>query len=64
VSSYRVFVAIVFAIVAITVGWSDQNLPPAAAVIVGPAAVTVWVLTLLGALGIGPVAAIRNAMCK
>lgn len=62
VSSCRVFVTIVFAIVVLAVGWADQHLPAAAVVVVGPAAVTFWVLTLLGSLGIGPVAAIRDAM--
>lgn len=62
VSSYRVFVTVVFAIVVLAVGWSDQHLPAAAVVVVGPAAVTLWVLTLLGSLGIGPAAAIRDAM--
>ena len=62
VSSYRVFITIVFAIVTMAVVWSDQNLPTSVAVVVGPAAVTVWVLTLLGSLGIGPMAAIRSAM--
>ena len=62
VSSYRVFVTIVFAIVVLTVGWSDQHLPAAAVAVVGSAAVTLWVLTLLGSLGIGPVAGLRDAI--
>ena len=62
VSSYRIFVTIVFAIVVLAVGWSDQHLPAAAVAVVGSAAVTLWVLTLLGSLGIGPVAAIRDAI--
>jgi len=62
VSSYRVFVTIVFAIVVLTVGWSDQHLPAAAVAAVGSAAVTLWVLTLLGSLGIGPVAGLRDAI--
>jgi hypothetical protein len=62
VSSYRVFVTIVFAIVVLAVGWADQHLPDAAVAVVGSAAVTFWILTLLGSLGIGPVAAIRDAI--
>lgn len=62
ISSYRVFVTIVFAIVVLAVGWSDQHLPDAAVAAVGSAAVTFWILTLLGSLGIGPVAAIRDAI--
>lgn len=61
VSSERVFVTIVFAIVVLAVGWTDQHLPAATVVVVGSAAVTVWVLTLLGSLGIGPVAAVCEA---
>lgn len=62
VSSYRIFVTIVFAIVVLAVGWSDQHLPAAGGAAVGSAAVTFWILTLLGSLGIGPVAALRDAI--
>ncbi|MDN8615829.1 hypothetical protein [Variovorax ginsengisoli] len=53
---------IVFAIVVLAVGWADQHMSTATVVVVGPAAVTFWVLTLLGSLGIGPAAVIRDAM--
>ncbi|MDM0035425.1 hypothetical protein QTI33_25050 [Variovorax sp. J22P271] len=62
VSRYRIVVMVVFAMVVLAVGWSDQHLPAAAVVVVGSAAVSLWVLTLLGSLGIGPVAAIRDAI--
>ena len=63
VSSYRVFMTIVYACVVLILEWSDRNLPTAVgADIVGPTAVIVWALTLLGSFGIGPVGAVWNAM--
>ena len=62
-SSYRVFMTIVYASVVLVIEWSDRNLPAAvAADIVGPTSVIAWALTLLGSFGIGPVGAIWNAM--
>jgi len=41
--------------------WADVNLPvTASAYIVGPASIFLWALTLLGSLGIGPVARMRK----
>ena len=63
VSSYRVFMTILYACVVLVLEWSDRSLPTAASAdVVGPTSVIVWALTLLGSFGIGPVGAIWNAM--
>jgi hypothetical protein len=63
VPSYRVFMTIVFVCVVLVDAWSDRSLSTSAiADVVGPVSVVVWVLTLLGSCGVGPVAAIWNAM--
>jgi hypothetical protein len=63
VSSYRVFMTIVFICVVLVDEWSDRSLSAIVSVnVVGPVSVGVWTLTLLGSFGIGPVAAIWNAL--
>ena len=63
VSPYRVFMAIVFACIVLVDQWSDQKLVASAgADIIGTVSVIVWVLTLLGGFGVGPVATIWDAM--
>jgi len=62
VSSYRVFMTIVFICVVLVDGWSDLSLSSAIADVVGPASVVVWALALLGSFEIGPVAVIWNAV--
>jgi len=62
VSSYRIFMTIVFIGVVVVDEWSDRSVSAAAgADVVGPASVVVWALTLLGSFGIGPVATIWGA---
>jgi hypothetical protein len=63
VSSYRVFMTVVFACIVLVDEWSDRSLSAVASSdVVGPASVIVWAMTLLGSFGVGPVAAIWNAM--
>lgn len=63
VTSYRVFTTIVFVCVALINAWADRSVAPVIAPdIVGPTSVIVWALTLVGSLGVGPVAGIWNAM--
>lgn len=63
VSSYRVFMTIVFICVVLVDEWSDRSLSAiVSADVVGPVSVGVWALTLLGSFGIGPIAAIWNAL--
>jgi hypothetical protein len=63
VSSYRVFMTIVFICVVLVDEWSDRSLSAIVSPnVVGPVSVGVWALTLLGSFGIGPIAAIWNAL--
>ena len=65
VSSYCIFMMIVFACIILVDVWSDQSLSATvSADVVGPVSVIVWVLTLLGGLGIGPIAKIGDAVCR
>lgn len=62
VSSYRIFIAIVFACVVLIDEWFDRSLSGSAiSDVVGSVSVVVWAMTLLGSFGLGPVAAIWNA---
>jgi hypothetical protein len=63
VSSYRVFMTIVFICVVLVDEWFDRSMSGSAiADVVGPVSVIVWAMTLLGSFGVGPVATIWNAM--
>ena len=63
VSSYRVFMMIVFACIVLIDAWSDQSQSATmSADVVGPLSVIVWALTLLGGFGIGPIATIWDAV--
>ena len=63
VSSYRIFMTIVFLCVVLVDEWSDRSLSPIVSPdVVGPVSVIIWALTLLGSFGIGPIARIWAAM--
>ena len=62
VSAYRIVMMVVLALVVAAVGWSDLHLSEARMRAVGSAAVACWLLTLLGAQGIGPMGALREAL--
>lgn len=63
VSSYRVFIMIVFGCVVLVDEWFDRSLSGSAiSDVVGSVSVVIWAMTLLGSFGLGPVAAIWNAM--
>lgn len=62
-TSYRVFTTIMFICVVLINVWADRSVAPVIGPdVVGPASVIVWALTLIGSLGIGPVASIWDAM--
>ena len=62
-TSYRVFTTVVFVCVVLINEWADRSVAPVIGPdVVGPISVIVWALTLVGSLGIGPVAGIWNAM--
>ncbi len=62
-TSYRVFTAIMFVCVVLINVWADRSVVPVISPdVVGPTSVIVWALTLIGSLGIGPVASIWDAM--
>ena len=65
VSSYRVFMTIVFVCIVLVDIWSDRRLSAAVSLdIVGPVSVIVWAFTLLGSFGVGPIAAIWAALYR
>ena len=63
VSSYRVFMTAVFACIVLVDEWSGRSLSAVVSIdVVGPVSVIIWLLTLLGSFGIGPVGAIWDAL--
>lgn len=63
VSSYRVFMTVVFLSVVAVDAWCDRSLPGLAD-IVGPVSTLVWVLTVLGSFGIGPIATLWRSQSR
>jgi hypothetical protein len=53
---------LVFACIVFADAWADLRMPAVVAHVVGPLSVVVWALTLLGALGLGPLAPVRKAL--
>ena len=65
VSRYRIFTVLVFAGIVVLDEWADRSLSAhLSGDVVGPASVLVWALTLLGALGLGPLARLRDALSR
>ena len=63
VSSYRVFMTIVFVFVVALDEWLDHGLSTiVSADLVGESSVILWALTVIGSFGVGPVAAVWNAI--
>lgn len=63
VSSYRIFIMIVFGCVVLVDEWFDRSLSGSAiSDAVGSVSVVIWAMTLLGSFGLGPVAAIWDRM--
>ncbi len=63
VSSYRVFMTIVFAFVVALDECLDHGLSAIVnADLVGASSVIFWTLTVIGSFGVGPVATVWNAM--
>jgi len=63
VSDYRAFTTAVFACVVSLDVWSDLRWSPfVSTYVVGPLSVLVWVLTLVGSFGIGPVGEAWNTL--
>jgi hypothetical protein len=60
VSSYRVFMAVVFFSIVAIDAWSDQYLSSRFTDVIGPISIALWTLTLLGSSGVGPIAKIWN----
>ena len=54
---------LVFCVIVLTDEWADRTLPTHLSdAVIGPLSIVVWVLTLLGAFGIGPMGRLRAAM--
>ena len=54
VSRYRIVMAVVFCCIVLIDRWSDRNLSAHWSDVVGSISIVIWALTLLGALGVGP----------
>lgn len=62
-TGYRVFTTIMFVCVVLVNEWADRSVAPVISPdVVGPTSVVIWGLTLIGSLGIGPVARIWDAL--
>src|SRR6059036_769200 len=62
VCRYRIFMAGVFCCVVLVDAWADRSLSaPLSGDVIGPASIAIWAMTLLGAIGIGPMGLLRVA---
>ena len=62
VCRYRIFVACVFCCVVLVDAWADRSLSAhLSGDVIGPASIAIWAMTLLGAIGIGPMGLLRAA---
>ncbi len=63
IDGYRVFMTAVFCGVVAVDAWADRTLSPlVSGDVVGPLSVVLWLLTLLGSAGIGPMGHLKSAM--